>query len=56
MFDETRANDRDVALKAVRRALEDASPELRNDKDVALEAVNQNGRALEYASPELQTN
>ena len=36
------------------RALEYASGELQNDKDVALAAVTQNGRVLEYVSGKLQ--
>ena len=60
MFDKTRANDKDYMLSqqwwALEKALENASPELQNDKDVTLEAVSQNGQALEYASPELQND
>ena len=50
---------RGEALEAVKvdgTALENASPELRADREVALAAVQQNGDALSYASPELQAD
>ena len=37
-------------------ALQDASDELQNDKEVVLAAVAQDGDALEYASDELQND
>ncbi len=33
-----------------------ASPELKADKDVVLAAVQMDGEAFQYASPELQQN
>ena len=50
------SNKGDV-LKRVKKngfALQDASDELKNDKEIVLAAVNQNGIALRYASDELK--
>ena len=50
-------NNKNDALKAVKQnglALEYASDELKNDKEVVLAAVKQYGRALEYASDRLK--
>ena len=64
MFDETRANDKDYILEAVRQnghALQYASDELKNDKDVVqnnediieaiLAAASGNTEALQYVDP-----
>ena len=45
-----------AAVKNEGGALEDASDELKADKDVVMVAVKNDGDALEYASDELQAD
>ena len=56
-FDESRKNDREYVLEAVRQQgslLDYVSDELKDDKDVVMEAINQDGNSLEFASDRLK--
>jgi sulfur relay (sulfurtransferase) complex TusBCD TusD component (DsrE family) len=46
----------EMVLAAVTHALKFASVALKNDRDIVLAAVNQNGHALQYASVELKND
>jgi len=52
-------NSKKVAKAAIKndyRAIQFASPELKEDEEVILAAVMTDGRLLQYASPELRNN